>query len=304
MEAFDVLVVGGGPAGLAGALALGRARKRVLVCDSGPPRNARAKRVYNFVTRDGTPPAELRAIGRAQLATYPNVTVREANVTAITKDGKAFRAIVGGVEIRAPRVLLATGVVDEIPAIPGLAEIWGHSAFQCPYCHGWEVANAKFGVLATSPQLLEWGPFLRGWTRDLVLFTNGAYPVDAELRARVEAKGVRVVTAPIERVLTGASHDELTAIVTKDETVATDVLFLHPQQRQVPIVASLGLSLDDTGYVRVENGKTSVDGVYAAGDLTTRMQAAIVSAAAGTVAAAMLNHDLTVEMLDDGTLPP
>src|SRR5215207_1845980 len=163
---YDVVIVGGGPAGLSAALALGRARKRVLLCDSGPRRNAAAEQVHNFVTRDGTPPNEFRKIGRQQLATYPNVEVRDALVASITGTRGAFRVDLTTETVDARRVLLCTGVVDELPPVEGFRELWGHAIFQCPYCHGWEVQDSRWGYLARAGDLGHVLPFslmLRGW---------------------------------------------------------------------------------------------------------------------------------------------
>src|SRR5687768_1591765 len=135
---YDIVIVGGGPGGLSAALALGRARKRVLLCDSGPRRNAAADQIHNFVTRDGTPPHEFRRIGRQQLATYPNVETREVPVESISGTRGAFQVRLTTGTVEARRILLCTGMIDEMLPIDGFRELWGRGIFQCPYCHGWE----------------------------------------------------------------------------------------------------------------------------------------------------------------------
>src|SRR4051812_31023921 len=148
---YDVVIVGGGPAGLSAALALGRGRKRVLLCDAGARRNATAERLHNFVTRDGTPPAEFRAIARAELAAYPNVELREARIEGISGARGSFRMATALGEVEARRILLCTGMIDEMLALGGFRELWGRSIFQCPYCHGWEVRDTRWAHLAWTP---------------------------------------------------------------------------------------------------------------------------------------------------------
>jgi len=303
---YDVVIVGGGPAGLSAALALGRARKRVLLCDSGPRRNAAAEQVHNFVTRDGTPPNEFRKIGRQQLATYPNVEVRDALVASITGTRGAFRVDLTTETVDARRVLLCTGVVDELPPVEGFRELWGHAIFQCPYCHGWEVQDSRWGYLARAGDLGHVLPFslmLRGWTRNVVVFTGGALDLPQPAREQLTAAGVRLETAPVARLL--SREQRLEAVELADgSSVPCDALFTHPAQHQVEVIRALGVALDDDGYVGVDpvTRETSVAGVYAAGDLTTRMQSAIISAAAGMQSAAMINMELTIELATSGAL--
>jgi thioredoxin reductase len=303
---YDVVIVGGGPGGLSAALALGRARKRVLLCDSGPRRNAAAEQIHNFVTRDGTPPAEFRRIGREQLAAYPDVEARDVRVASITGARGEFRVELTEGTIAARRVLLCTGMVDEMLPIAGFRELWGRSVFQCPYCHGWEVQDRRWGYLAgadDSNHLLPFALQARGWSREVVVFTGGAFEVPQEARAKLDAAGIRLVTDPVTRLV--ARDQRLEAVELADGSkVPCEVLFAHPPQRQVELVRALGLELDDDGYVRVDpmRRETSVPGIYAAGDLTTRMQGALLAASAGTVAAAMINVELTMELATGGAL--
>lgn len=303
-EPFDVVIIGGGPAGLAAALTLGRARKRVLVCDAGPRRNAAAIHIHNFVTRDGTPPGDFRAIAREQLARYPDVTLRDVGVTAIDGARGAFEVTLTEGAVTARRVLVCTGMVDELLPIDGFRELWGRSIFQCPYCHGWEIQDARWGYLARAEDAAHLQLFAlmaRGWTRDLVVFAS--FGVPTETRRALELAGVGLEATPIARLVSDASG--LTAVaLTSGVHVARDALFVHPPQRQVALVQALGLALDDAGFVAVDPMKreTSIPGIYAAGDLTTRMQAAIGAAAAGTQAAAMINAELTMERVLAGAL--
>lgn len=303
---YDVVIVGGGPAGLSASLALGRARKRVLICDAGPRRNAAAERVHNFVTRDGTPPDEFRQIARKQLERYPNVEARDVRVESISGPRGAFRVELASGVVEARRVLLCTGMIDEMLPLDGFRELWGRSIFQCPYCHGWEMRDRRWGYLARaadSAHLLPFALQARGWTRDVVVFTGGAFEVPAESRATLETAGVRLETSAIARLV--ARDERLEAVeLAGGARVPCDALFAHPPQRQIDLVRAMGVALDGDGYVQIDPMKreTSVPGVYAAGDLTTRMQAAIAAATAGTQAAAMINVELTMELASSGAL--
>jgi thioredoxin reductase len=302
---YDVVIVGGGPAGLSAALALGRARKNVLLCDGGERRNSAAVHLHNFVTRDGTPPLEFRRIGREQLATYPKVEVRDARVESISGARGAFRVALGSDAVDARRVLLATGMVDQMLPIEGFRELWGHGIFQCPYCHGWEVQDRAWGYLARAEDASHLLPFAlqaRGWTRDLVVFTGGGLEVPEEARQKLRAAGIRLETGRIARLVSRDGHMEAVALE-NGTRVPCEVLYAHPPQRQIELVRALGLALEDDGYVRIDaKRETSVPGIYAAGDLTTRMQGAMFAAAAGTQAAAMINVELSMELAVNGEL--
>jgi len=293
----DIVIIGGGPSGLSAALALGRARKRVLLCDAGPRRNAAAVHMHNFVTRDGTPPEEFRRIARGQLAAYANVEIRDTGVVAIGGERNAFTIRLGaGDEVRARRILLATGMVDEMLPIEGFRELWGHSIFQCPYCHGWEIQDHHWGFLVHPSHAAHAAPFAmmaRGFTtRGLTVFGELPDDVGAQLRAA----DIAIAAAPVRRLV--ARDGQLTAVELADGTaVACEALFVQPPQRQVALVDSLGLAVEE-GYLRIDPAtrETSRPGIYASGDLTTRMQSAIIAAASGMQAAAVLNMELSADM--------
>lgn len=261
---YDVAIAGGGPAGLAAALALGRGRKRVLLCDAGPPRNAAATHVHNFVTRDGIPPAEFRRIARQQLEPYRSVEVRDVRIEEIRGERGAFEVRLPTGPEQARRVLLCTGMVDEVPDIEGFRALWGRSLFQCPYCHGWEVQDQRFGYLAASVEAVPFALFLRGWTSDVVLLTDGAFAVPPETAASLAAAGVHLEERRIARLR--PNGDRLAAIeFAEGGSLPRDVLFLHPRQRQADLVRSLALALDPKGFVQVDEAQreTSRPGIYA-----------------------------------------
>lgn len=293
---FDAVVIGGGPAGLSAALSLGRARRRVLVAADGPTRNAPADAAHNVLTRDGTPPAELVRIGREQLAPY-DVTVREAWATDAEPTGDGFAVtFANGDRVEARGVVLATGVRDVLPDVPGLAELWGRGVFHCPYCHGWEVAGRPLGVYAggkppeTALHLVR---LLRGWSDDVVLFTDGSCGLSDDDRARVERNGVAVREERVERLV--GTADRLDAVVLEGgETVARGGLIVSPEQElRSRLPHRLGCPLSADGRVEAEiGGRTAVPGVFVAGDAGPGMQSVVSAMASGTMAGAMLNHDL------------
>ena len=190
---WDVAVIGGGAAGLSGAVALARSRRSVLVIDAGQPRNAPAAHLHNYLSRDGAAPSQLLSAGRDELTGYGGRIVTGTVTSAARTDG-AFRLELGdGSPVLARRLLVATGLVDELPAVNGVAQRWGRDVLHCPYCHGWEVRDRAIGVLATTPLTAEWALLWRQQSADVTLFTHTAPPPDDAQRERLTARGVRVV---------------------------------------------------------------------------------------------------------------
>jgi thioredoxin reductase len=296
-EHWDVLVVGGGPAGLSAALVLGRCRRRVLVCDTGRPRNARAREVHAFFTRDGTPPLELVRAGRAQLARYDGVELRSVEVTDIRRRRRGFEArTADGGRVGARFVLLATGVVDRLPVLRGLEPLYGRSVFHCPYCDGWEVRDLALAVYGRGHSGAGLATELLAWSRDVVLCTDGPArlsPGDAQRLARL---GIPVRAAPIARLRGRGSR--LVAVEFVDgSTLPRDAMFLSTGQRQRSALAvRLGCAFTRRGALRVNRMEmTSVPGVYAAGDCSRDVQLVIIAAAEGARAAFAMNTELIRE---------
>jgi thioredoxin reductase len=300
---YDAVVVGAGSAGLSAALMLGRARRRVLVLDGGVPRNAPSSGVHYFLTRDGTPPEELLRIGREQLEPYPGVEVLEARATgAAGSDGDFEVRLENGTVVGTRKILLATGVHDELPERPGFRELWGRGVYHCPYCHGWEVRDRPLAVLAKAEHLARQTALVRNWSRDLVALTDGADGLDGETRSRLAALDVPVKEERISH-LEGDAEAGLRRIVFEDGSgIEREGLFYAPPQRQRSDLAeSLGCETEEMGLLSaVVKGdpmtrETSVPGVYVAGDAGTMLQGAIMAAASGASAAAFLNHSLISE---------
>lgn len=303
---YDAIIVGGGPAGLAAALTLGRSRRRVLLLDAGQGRNAPAAAVHNLLAHDGTPPQELRRIGREQLGRYPTVEIREGGVHdahALPEEG--FRLeLDGGDGVEARRLLLATGLADELPAIDGLAALWGRSAFHCPYCHGFETSGRRLAVLGSGPDRVRLALQLTRFSDDLVVCADGQ-PLDPDLAERLAANGVRVRGEPVRR-FEGRGGQLERIVFEHGEPLERDAVFIATVLRQrSELAARLGCALLPDGCVEVDElARTSVPGVYAAGDMAHRaalpMPFAAVSwaSASGTLAGAMLDQDLVTADFD------
>ena len=293
---FDAVVVGGGPTGLSAALALGRARRRVLLAADGPTRNAPAEAAHNVFTRDGTPPGELVRIGRDQLAPY-DVTVHEEWATDAERTGRGFAVtFAGGGRVEARGLVLATGVRDVLPDVPGFAELWGSGVFHCPYCHGWEVAGRPLAVYARGETALHLARLIRGWTDDLVLFTDGPSRLPPDDLAKIERNGIGVREERVERVV-GAGGRLEAVVLEGGEAVARDGLFLRPaQELRSDLPQRLGCALSAEGRVEADaSGRTAVPGVFVAGDAGPGWQSVPSAAASGALAGAMLNMDLLEE---------
>ena len=292
---FDVIVVGGGSAGLSAALALGRATRRVLVASDGAPRNAPADAAHNVFTRDGTPPLELLRIGREQLEPY-GVTIRSDRVVDARRDGKRFAVIfASGSQVSARGLILAIGMLDILPEIPGFQELWGSGVFHCPYCHGWEVARKPLGLYGRGDEAIRLSRLLRGWAADLVLFTDGPAELAPEDRAKIEKNGIVIREERIER-LVGSGHLEA-IVLAGGESVARAGLFIGPKlELRSDIAVRLGCQITPEGRIGADAvGRTSVPGVYVAGDAGPNPHAVSVAASTGMLAGVFLNHDLLGE---------
>ncbi|MFJ9154351.1 NAD(P)/FAD-dependent oxidoreductase [Streptomyces sp. NPDC102270] len=300
-ETYEVIVIGGGAAGLSAALVLGRARRRTLVVDAGEPRNAPAAHMQGFLTRDGMPPAEFLAIGREEIKGYGVELVQDRVVEVAP--GFAVTLASGRV-VRARRLVLATGLKDELPDVPGVAERFGKDVLHCPYCHGWEVRDRAFGVLATTPLSVHQALMVSQWSKDVTLFlhkvTEDALP-DDDLR-RLAAAGVRVMPGEVAALV--VTDDRLAAVrLTDGTTHAREVVFTAP--RAVPrngLLERLGAELQETpfgGYPVVDgNWQTTVPGVYAVGNAAGFAEQVINAASAGYRAAATINGELLMADLD------
>ena len=297
---YDVLVIGAGSAGLSAALTLGRCRRRVLLADGGAPRNAPSPAVHSFFSRDGIKPAALLHAGHEQLAPYPTVEVRDFKITALTKLAHGFRATGTTGQghpatATARRVLLATGVEDVLPPLPGFRELWGSSVLHCPYCHGYEVRDQPLAVYGRGKAVVGLALLISRWSSDVVVVTNGPGHLTDYARQRLRRQGIAVREEPIAR-LVGTARGGLRCVEFTDGSyLERKALFLHPPQEQrSTFAADLGARLTSKGAVWVDkNAQTTVPGLYAAGDMVPGQQQALLAAADGSKAAICLNEALT-----------
>jgi thioredoxin reductase len=298
-SAYDAIIVGAGTAGLSAALVLGRARRRVLVLDSGSPRNAPATSSNGVFTRDGTPPAELARIACGQLTPYTTVSVKRMAGSAACAQGSGFEvSLADGAVVTCRKLLLAHGVVDELPNISGVPELWGSLVLHCPYCDGWEVRDQPlaFHPNGDGEAALNMARLLLGWSRDLVLCTNARTRLSEDDRRTLGRWGVRLREEPIVRI---EPTDEASArlVFQAGDVLPRRALVLHPRQHLASEMATrLGCALDEQGSLVVnEKGESSVPGVYAAGDIIPGIQMVIRAAASGATAAVGINNALAME---------
>lgn len=300
---YDAIIVGAGPAGLSAALLLGRCRRRTLLCDSGRPRNAKSPVMHGFLTRDGIAPGELLRIAREQLAAYECVDIREAEVKTVRASGQCFAVRLGdGSSHSARKILLASGVVDVLPSVEGIAALYGRSVFHCPYCDGWEMRDLPLAVYGRGAGGLGLARTLLGWSSDVVLCTDGPSRWPRSLRDNLRRYGIPVRSERIARVEGEAGA--LTQIVFANGSILPRrALFFHTGQGQRSNLASrLGCKMTAKGSVdHDKHSCTSVPGVYVAGDASRDVQLAIVAAAEGTSAAFAINKELLDEDLDKKT---
>lgn len=290
---YDVVVVGGGAAGLSAALVLGRARRRVAVVDAATPRNAPAAHMHGYLSRDGLPPVELLALGRAEVAGY-GVELLQGEVCSIQAG-----FVVGfgdGRSLRARRLLVATGLSDVLPEIPGVREQWGKDLLHCPYCHGWEVRDQPLGVLGTSSAAVQHALLVRQWSPDVIFFTHAFEPTATE-RRQLASRGIRIVDGPVARLVVAAGR--LHGVELADGTVFPRVaVFVRPAlaARGNDLLAQVGCVPGEDGFVPVDaTGQTSAAGVWAAGNVVDPRAQVITAGGAGSAAAIALNTDLIHE---------
>lgn len=297
---YDVVIVGGGPAGLSAALMLGRCRRSVLVCDTGRPRNAASSAMHGYLTRDGIPPREFLAIGRRELEQYVTVTFREVEVQAAScgPDGRFEVTLEGGERVTSRKLLLATGVTDNVPGVPGVAELYGRSVFHCPYCDGWEVSGQPLAIYGRGARGVGLSLTLTAWSADLVLCTDGPSEIEPDDYARLERNGIAVREERIARV--EGADGIMTDVVFEDgERLARRAMFFTTgQSQQSALAVKLGCELNEKGTVRTgKYESTHLPGLFVCGDASRAVQWVIVAASEGAEAAFAINSDLLREDL-------
>lgn len=306
---YDVVVVGGGAAGLSGALALARSRRSVLVIDSGQPRNAPAAHMHNYLSRDGMAPLELLAVGRAEVSGYGGQLI-DGNVAMVKRlddhdNHGGFRvALSNGSEVYARRLLVATGLVDELPDIPGVAERWGRDVIHCPYCHGWEVRDQAIGILATGPATAHQALMFRQLSDDVVVFQHTAPALPEEQAEQLAARGIAIIEGEVSAL--EVRDDRLDGVRLRSGAFVPRqaVVVASRVRARADLLRALGLETTDLkmagevigSYVAADaTGATSVPGVWVAGNVAEPMAQVIMAAAAGLKVGAVINADLIAE---------
>src|SRR3954468_7110294 len=312
MGGYDVVVIGAGAAGLSAALVLSRARRNVLVVDAGEPRNAPATHMHGYLSRDGMAPGELLAAGRNEVEGYGG-SILVGTVSDLVPDGRTgfWVLLADGRRLSARRLLITTGLRDELPDIPGIRDRWARDVLHCPYCHGHEVRDRRLGVLGGPAGAVRYAQIVRQWTHDLVYFTPPDLLTAVE-RTQLLARDIGVVEGTIDQLVVDDT-DHLRGVQMQDGCVIPrDALFVPP--RLVPdsgLLVGLGADVDADGWAAVDNtGRTSVAGVWAAGNVVDPRAQVITAAGAGSAAAIAVNADLVeddvriaVGDLDHGLVP-
>jgi len=301
LDQYDVVVIGGGAAGLGGALVLARSRRSVVVVDAGQPRNAPAAGVHGHLTRDGMPPAELVRRGRLEVEGYGGRIV-DGQADRVDRDGEGRLVVTltDGRTLTGRRLLVATGLVDELPDVPGVQERWGRDVLHCPYCHGWEVRDQAIAVLASGPMSVHQALLFRQLSDD-VTYLGHALPPTAEQQEQLEARGIRVVEGPVARLQ--VEHDRLAGVRLADGgTVPCTALVVGPRMRaRTGFLAGLGMATVDhpsgvgDHLAADPTGRTETPGVWVAGNVTDLSAQVGAAAAAGASAGAQINGDLSTE---------
>jgi thioredoxin reductase len=293
----DVIIVGGSYSGLAAAMALGRALKHVLIIDSGKPCNRQTPHSHNFITHDGKTPKEIATLAKQQVEAYSTVKFFNGLATKGAKTESGFEIeIASGETFSAQKLIFATGIKDIMSDIKGYTECWGISVLHCPYCHGYEVRNEKTGILGNGEYGFEFSGMISNWTKDLTLFTNGKSTLTPEQTAKLEHHHIPIVEKEIEKLAHANGH--LEKIIFKDGTTfSVKALYARSAFEQHCVIPqTLGCELTEEGYIKVDPAqKTTVPGVFACGDNTTRIRTVANAVAMGTTAGMMVNKEIIFE---------
>jgi len=294
---FDVIIIGGSYSGLAAGMALGRALRSVLIIDNGKPCNIQTPHSHNFITQDGMTPKAISLLARQQVEMYNTVSFFNGLAKTGVKTEKGFEIqTASGETFEAKKLIFATGINDIFPNIEGYAECWGISVLHCPYCHGYEVKNEKTGILGNGEYGFEFSKLISNWTSDLTLFTNGIPTLIDEQVKKLEKHGIKITETKVERL--EHINGQLQNIIFKDGTKSfvKAIYSYSPFEQHCQIPAALGCELTNEGYIKIDTlQKTSIHGISACGDNTTRIRTVANAVAMGTTAGMMVNKEIVEE---------
>ncbi|MEK3671375.1 NAD(P)/FAD-dependent oxidoreductase [Paenibacillus sp. FSL R10-2771] len=293
----DVAIIGGGPAGLNAALVLARAKKKVAVIDEGRPRNAVTGAVHGFITRDGITPKEFRRIAQEEILAYPTASfVADTVISIAGTNGQFELSTMEGQMITSKKILFAIGMKDQPFSIPGLKEVYGKSAFVCPYCDGWELRDQPLVVISKGTVLMHFAPVVSGWTSRLTVCTNGPDELAEAQRQEFKHNDIPLFDSPIRHI--DSKDGIVQQVVLEDGTVipARGIFFKPELAMGSDLPRTIGCEFTETGVLAVnESGQTNIPGIYSAGDAASMMHQAIASASAGSFVAAVMNNELNTE---------
>lgn len=294
---FDVIIIGGSYSGLAAAMALGRALRKVLIIDSGKPCNRQTPYSHNFLTQDGKTPKEIATLAKQQVTMYDSVEFFNSLATKVSKTENGFEVQTSSGDIfKSKKLIFATGIKDEMPSIKGFSECWGISVLHCPYCHGYEVRNETTGIFGNGEYGFEFSKLISNWTKDLTLFTNGKSILTVEQSAILERHQIKIM----EKEIAELEHinGQLQNIIFKDGSKkSVKAIYTRlPFEQHCPIPEQLGCELTEDGYIKIDDAhKTTINGIFASGDNVTRMRTVANAVSMGTTTGMMVNKELTEE---------
>lgn len=291
---YEVIIIGGSSSGLSAAMALGRSQRKVLVIDSGKPCNRHTPHSHNFLTNDGKTPSQIAKAAKHEVLAYPTVNFLSDKVTDAEKSNNYFKVYTeSGKNITTQKLLFATGVTDELPLIDNFEDCWGITVVHCPYCHGYEARNKKTAIFGNGEIANHYAALLLQLTKDITIYTNGPADFNDEQKAKFEQHKITVVEDKIIKIKQSKGQVEA-IILTDGRACTTEIIYYRPISKQhTPLAEKLGCELDETGYLKVDFlQRTTIEGIYAAGDCTTPMRSVATAVATGNKAGAAINSDM------------
>lgn len=297
IEKYDVIVIGGSYSGLSAALALGRAIRKVLVIDNNMPCNQQTPHSHNFLTRDGNTPAAIAALGKSEVMQYSTVEFLAGYVDKVNGENNNFEVFtVNGEVLYARKLLFSTGIKDLQPAIPGFSACWGISVIHCPYCHGYEYRDQVTGILANGDAAFEMALMVHNWTKLLTVFTNGRSDLTKQQQEKLTNMKIDIVEKPFLEINHDEGHLNNITFVDRSQFFLSALYARLPFQQHCKVPEEMGCEITASGYIQVDDfQKTSMDGIFASGDNTSKLRSVSAAVAAGSRAGAFINHELVVE---------